>query len=228
MKRSKRYRTAVGRVDRSSRYSVADAVALLKGMDGVRDWETVEISLLLGIDPKQGDQIVRGSVSLPNGVGATKRVVVFAEGEQATAALEAGAVAAGGDDLIEKVNGGWMEFDVSIAIPRMMPRVGRLGRVLGPKGLMPSPKTGTVTEDVVQAVKEFAAGKIEFRNDAGGNIHAPMGKVGFGAEELVTNIQAFIEHIEGSRPASSKGTFLRKGHLSSTMSPSIPLSVAGG
>ena len=225
MKRSRRYKATAQKIDRSRCYQIAEAVEMVKGLDGVRQDATVEVALVLGIDPKQSDQMVRGSVSLPKGLGKAKRVIVFAEGEAATAAKEAGAVEAGGDELVKKIQDGWLDFDVSVASPRMMPKVGRLGRLLGPKGLMPSPKTGTVTDDVVQAVTEFSAGRIEYRNDSGGNLHAPVGRAGFAAEDLVENVTAFIDHIRHVRPSGSKGTFLKKAYLCAVMSPSIPLEI---
>lgn len=224
-KHSKRYNAARTRVNRSSRYSVGEALSLLREMPQVDFDETVEVALKLGIDPRKSDQMVRGTVLLPHGTGKKARVVVFADGELAEQALKAGAVEAGGEELIEKVSKGWLEFDVAIAIPQMMSKVGRLGRLLGPKGLMPSPKSGTVTEDVAAAVTDFLAGKIEYRADSGGNLHAPVGRLSFADQQLEENLEAFTEHIRSVKPASAKGTFIRKVYLCASMSPSIPLAV---
>jgi large subunit ribosomal protein L1 len=179
----------------------------------------------LGIDPRQADQALRGSISLPNGIGKSRRVVAFCDGDDVDAAKEAGAVEAGGDDLVEKIQGGWMDFDVAISTPPMMRTVSKLGRVLGPQGLMPSPKAGTVVQDIPTAVKEFAAGKVEYRNDDGGNLHAPVGKASFSAEQLLQNAQAFIDHVKRIRPSTTKGTYIRKVALASTMSPSVLISL---
>lgn len=192
-----------------------------------KDWDqTVEIVLWLGIDPKQADQLVRGSVSLPKGIGATKRVIAFAEGAPAEAAKAAGAVEVGGDELVKKIMDGWTDFDVAIAHPSMMGKVGKLGRVLGPQGKMPSPKSGTVTPDVGTAVAEYSAGKLEFRNDDGGNVHAVVGRVSFSEEDLKANISAFIEHIRKLKPATSKGTYIKRVCLKATSSPSVTVEVA--
>ena len=207
--------------------SVAEAVKLLKKLESARFDETVELALKLGIDPKNSAQLVRGAYSLPHGIGKDVSVIAFAEGEAAAAAKEAGADEVGGEELAKKILDGWMEFDVAVAHPAMMRHVGKLGRVLGPHGKMPSPKSGTVTDKVADAVRDFKAGKVEFRNDSGGNIHALVGKKSFDEELLTANCEAFIGHIRSLRPASSKGTFLVKGALSSTMSPGIPLSVGG-
>ena len=191
-----------------------------KGFD-----QTVELVMHLGIDPKQADQMIRGSVSLPHGIGKTKSVIVFCEDDLAEAARAAGALEAGGEGLVEKVQGGWTDFDVAIAHPKMMGKVGKLGRLLGPAGKMPSPKSGTVTPDVESAVKEYAAGKIEYRNDSGGNIHAGVGKVSFDVKALVENIEFFVAHIKKLKPASSKGQFLKRICIAATMTPSVTLSV---
>jgi large subunit ribosomal protein L1 len=223
---SKRFREALARVDRSKRYSVGEAIALLKSLTGPKFDETVEVALLLGVDPKKGDQIVRGSVVLPHGLGGkTRTVLVFAEGDKAREAEAAGADFAGGQDLVKKVEGGWTEFDVAIAVPSMMRFVGRLGKVLGPAGKMPSPKAGTVTDDVTRAVREYKAGKIEFRVDSGSNVHGPIGKRSFTAQNLEDNFQAFIESIRSSKPATSKGQYIRRVTLSATMSPGIAVDV---
>jgi len=225
MHRSKRYRAGAEKVDATKTYELDEALEVLKGLDGAKFDETVELALHLGIDPKKPEQAVRGTVSLPKGIGRTLRVIVFAEGEQAEAAQAAGAEAVGGQDLIDRVQGGWLDFDVAIAVPAMMRLVGRLGRTLGPKGLMPSPKSGTVTDDVTAAVTEFKAGKIEYRADAGGNVHAPVGKKSFAPDDLRANIEAFIEHIRQARPAAAKGRFILSAAVSTTMSPGIRLAV---
>jgi large subunit ribosomal protein L1 len=221
----KRYREAAGKVDRNRQLPSRRTVAILSGFPKGRSDETVELVVRLGIDPKKADQIVRGSLSLPHGIGKERRVVVFAEGAKAEEARAAGAVTVGSADLAEKVLGGWTDFDIAIAAPDMMKHVGKLGKVLGPQGKMPTPKAGTVTADVATAVREFKAGKIEFRNDDGGNVAAPMGKRSFSKDKLGQNIAAFIDHISTLRPATAKGTFLMKASISSTHSPGIPLKV---
>ena len=185
--------------------------------------QSVEIAMWLGIDPKQADQMIRGSLSLPKGIGATKRVIAFAEDQAAEDAKQAGAVEVGGDDLVKKIQDGWMDFDVAIAHPSMMGKVGKLGRILGPQGKMPSPKSGTVTPEVGPAVTEYAAGKIEYRNDDGGNIHAVVGKVSFTDDDLKENIETFMRHIRRLKPAASKGTFIKRVVLKATTTPSVTL-----
>ncbi|NRA96055.1 MAG: 50S ribosomal protein L1 [Planctomycetes bacterium] len=221
----KRHRAAQSQVESVRPYEVAEAVDLLGKLPKANFDETVEVSLRLGIDPKKSDQVVRGSISLPHGIGKELRVVVFAEGDKADAASEAGAMEVGSADLAKKVQDGWTDFDVAVATPDMMKHVGKLGRVLGPQGKMPSPKAGTVTMDVANAVKEFKAGKIEFRNDAGANVAAPMGRRSFSADQLRENVEAFIEYVKTLRPAATKGAFVTKGSLSATQSPGIPLRV---
>ncbi|MDY7009443.1 MAG: 50S ribosomal protein L1 [Planctomycetota bacterium] len=223
-KHGKRYKSDIEKVP-SGPVSIDEAVGLLKQFDGTKFDQTVELVVWLGIDPKQADQAIRGATSLPNGIGKTRRVVAFCSDDEAQAALDAGAIEVGGDDLIAKVQKGWMDFDVAIATGAMMRGVSRLGRILGPVGKMPSPKAGTVVDDVVSAVKEYAAGKIKFRNDDGGNIHAPVGKISFDSEKLVENIKAFLSHLKAMKPASSKGTYIKKACLSATMSPAVELSV---
>jgi large subunit ribosomal protein L1 len=192
-----------------------------------KSWDqTVEIVLWLGIDPKQADQMIRGSVSLPKGIGATKRVIAFAEGKAAEDAKAAGAIEVGGDDLVKKITDGWADFDVAVAHPSMMGKVGKLGRILGPQGKMPSPKSGTVTPDVGTAVSEYSAGKIEFRNDDGGNVHAIVGKASFSHEDLKENIEAFIRHIRRIKPQTSKGTYVKLACLKGTNTPSVIVEVA--
>ena len=218
-KRSKRYAQATTMVERGKDYSAEEAFTLLKRLPAPKFDETVEIAVRLGIDPRKSDQLVRGAVSLPKGLGKTVKVVVFAEGDKADAAKAAGADEVGSDELAAKIEGGWLDFDVVIASPDMMKHVGRLGRVLGPQGKMPSPKSGTVTPDVAKAVNDFKAGKVEFRTDAGGNVHAPLGKRSFATEDLVANLTAFMDHLTGMRPAAVKGVFVRKVSVSTTMGP---------
>ena len=206
---------------------IAEAVELLLNFESAKFDETVELAVKLGIDPKNSQQIVRGAVSLPHGIGKTVRVIAFAEGDAAPAAVEAGAIEVGGQDLAKKILDGWMEFDVAIAHPSMMRHVGKLGRILGPHGKMPSPKSGTVTDNVAQAVGEFVAGKVEFRNDSGGNIHAPVGKKSFPSEKLIGNVQALLEHLVAVKPAASRGQYLQRAMLSATMSPGVPLVISG-
>jgi large subunit ribosomal protein L1 len=203
--------------------SLKAAVDKVKSFDTAKFDQTVELVMQLGIDPKQADQLIRGAISLPHGTGKKRKVVAFCDDSEAEAAKEAGAIEAGCDDLVEKVKGGWLDFDVAIASPRVMGKVGKLGRVLGPQGKMPSPKNGTVTNEVIQAVAEFSAGKVEFRNDAGGNVHVIVGKQSFENEKLVENADAFIAHIEKIRPNAAKGTYIKKVSLSATMSPGVQI-----
>jgi len=226
MQHSKRYRAAREKVDAAKLYTVDEALTVLKSFEGSKFDESVEIALRLGVDPKKPDQAIRGTISLPKGIGKTLRVIVFAEGDLAEQAKAAGADAVGGQELIDKVQGGWTDFDVAIAVPAMMRLVGRLGRVLGPKGLMPSPKSGTVTDNITSAVSEFKAGKIEYRTDSGGNIHAPVGKKSFSTEDLKANIDAFVEHIRQARPSGAKGRYILSAAVSTTMSPGIALAVS--
>ena len=226
-KHSKRYREAAARLDRTSHYMPNEAFDMLKSLPAPKFDETVEVAVRLGIDPRKTDQLVRGAVSLPKGLGKTVKVVVFAEGDKAESAREAGADEVGSDDLAAKIQGGWMDFDVVIASPDMMKHVGKLGKVLGPQGKMPSPKSGTVTPNVVEAVTEFKAGKVEFRTDAGGNVHAPLGKRSFSTEDLVENLSAFMNHLSGMRPAAVKGNFVRRISVSTTMSPGAFIEYGG-
>ncbi len=220
-KRSKRYLESKKKVDSDKKYGLKEAIDLLKSFKTAKFDESVEVAMKLGIDPKQSDQLIRGSISLPRGIGKSLKVIVFASGEKAEIARKAGADEVGAEDLVKKVDGGWTDFDVAIATSDMMKFVGRLGRVLGPQGKMPSPKSGTVTDDVETAVKEFKAGKIEYRTDAGGNVHALVGRVSFSNADLEDNIDTFVKHITNSRPASAKGVFVEKASVSSTMSPGI-------
>lgn len=222
--RSKRYKNESGSLEKGA-LSLKSAVDKIKGFNSTKFDQTVECVLHLGIDPKQADQQIRGAISLPHGTGKARRVVAFCEDGDAEAAKQAGAVEAGCDNLVEKVTGGWMEFDVAIASPKVMGKVGKLGRVLGPQGKMPSPKNGTVTMEVVKAVTEFAAGKIEFRNDAGGNVHVPVGKQSFDTKKLVENIEAFVTHIKKIKPNAAKGTYIKKLAISATMSPGVAVEI---
>ena len=219
-KKSKRYKKALEAAS-AELMPLAEAVSKVKSFAPTKFDQSIECVLFLGIDPRQADQLVRGSLSLPHGIGKQKKVIAFCEGPDAEAAVSAGAMEAGIDELVKKIEGGWMDFDVAIASPRVMGKVGKLGRILGPVGKMPSPKNGTVTADVVTAVSEFAAGKIEFRNDAGGNVHAVVGKQSFDESKLVGNIEAFVEHIKKLRPATTKGTYIKKISICATMSPSV-------
>lgn len=220
----KRYKEATARIEKKA-YSLDEALELLQSLPRTKFDQTVELHLKLGIDPRQSDQIIRGSISLPAGIGAERKVICFAEGEAAEQAAEAGAVEVGSDELVAKIQGGWLDFDVAVAHPSMMPKVGKLGRLLGPQGKMPSPKAGTVLPDVAQAVKEFAAGKVEYRNDDTANLHAIVGKLSFDAAALKQNIEAFIDHIRRARPASAKGVFIRSVSIAGTMTPGIRIAV---
>ncbi len=224
-RRAKRYRADMARIERGKPVTLEEAVEKLKGFTPTKFDQTVELCMHLGIDPRQADQLVRGSVSLPHGIGKAKRVIAFCPDDMIEAAKAAGAVEAGGEDLVKKIEGGWMDFDVAVASPDMMRVVSRLGRVLGPRGLMPSPKSGTVTRDVAQAVQEYAAGKVEFRNDDGGNVHGVVGKFSFEPQKLIENARAFYDHIVRMKPAAVKGQFVRKVSLSATMTPGITVEV---
>jgi large subunit ribosomal protein L1 len=219
-KKSKRYRAALEKQPKSA-LPLPQAVEALKKYDSTKFDQTVEVHMRLGVDPNQADQIIRGSLVLPNGIGKTQRVVVFAKGDAAKAAAEAGADEVGQEDLAKKIKDGWTDFDVCIAAPDMMGLVGPLGRVLGPRGLMPSPRAGTVTADVAKVVGEYKAGKVEFRNDKGGNVHAMVGKMSFDTQKLVENISAFVSFIEGLKPHSIKGSYVKGIAICATMSPSV-------
>src|SRR5688500_14387085 len=218
---SKRYDAAVSKVDAEKPYTVEEAIAALKSMPAAKFDESVDLSFRLGVDPKHADQMVRGAVVLPHGIGKSVRVAVFAKGEKEREAREAGADTVGAEDLVEKVQGGWTDFDTAIATPDLMGQVGRLGKVLGPRGLMPNPKLGTVTFDVSKAVREAKAGKVEFRVDKAGNIHTPVGKKSFSPENITANALAVIEAIIRAKPSAAKGTYLRRVTMSSTMGPGI-------
>lgn len=224
-KRSKRYRSLASKVPSKGPLFLEEAVKLLKTFGNTKFDQTVEIAIRTGIDARQADQTIRGSVVLPHGLGKQVRVVVFAKGDRADEAKAAGADEVGGPELAERIKGGWLDFDVCIAAPDMMGVVGPLGKILGPRGLMPSPRAGTVTPDVGKAVREYKAGKVEFRNDSGGNIHAPVGKLSFDEQKLVENIKAFIEHVQTLRPANLKGQFIKNVSLSATMSPGIRVAI---
>lgn len=204
---------------------LSEAVETLKSYDKTKFDQSVEIAMRLGVDHTQADQIVRGSIVLPHGIGKDQRVVVFAKGPQAEAAKAAGADEVGDEELAKKIQGGWTDFDVCIAAPDMMKVVGPLGRVLGPRGLMPSPRAGTVTPDVAKTVEEYKAGKVEFRNDKGGNIHAIVGKLSFDSDKLTENVQAFVDRIISMKPSAVKGVYVKSVHLSATMSPSVIVAV---
>jgi large subunit ribosomal protein L1 len=232
-KKSRRLRHLQQRVAELGQVSLADAVVALKGLDtdlpkGVKPSrfdQSVEVAIRLGVDPKQADQIVRGSIVLPHGIGKSQRVLVFAQGENVAAAEEAGADHVGGKELADQIKGGWLDFDVAIATPDMMGVVGPLGRILGPRGMMPSPRAGTVTQDVVTTVKEYKAGKVEFRVDSGANVHCLVGKLSFSAEQLTENIEALLNYIRSLKPTASKGTYVRNVSISGTMTPGINVAV---
>ena len=218
--RSKRYKKEAEQLTKEP-VSLDAAIERIKSLRSVKFDQSIECVLHLGIDPKLTDQLIRGSISLPHGVGKQKKVVAFCEDSDAEAAVKAGAIEAGCDALIKKISDGWMDFDVAIASPKVMGKVGKLGRVLGPQGKMPSPKNGTVTSDVATAVAEFAAGKVEFRNDAGGNVQVVVGKQSFETQKLKDNIEAFIAYIKKIKPSSAKGAYIKKVCISATMTPAV-------
>jgi len=220
-KRSRRYRKALEQLDSNAKYDPIAGLKLLQSLPKPKFEESVEVAVSLGINPKKTDQLVRGSVSLPNGTGKSVRIAVFAEGDKAKEAEEAGADLVGAKDLADKIAGGYMDFDMTIAAPDMMKYVGKLGKILGPQGKMPSPKAGTVTPNVGAAVKEFKAGKIEFRTDSGANVHAAIGKRSFSAEDLGENLIAFVDHLRALKPAQAKGDFIRKVSISTSMGPGL-------
>lgn len=223
--KSKRFKQEASKAVKEA-LSLSDGVKKLKTFGSTKFDQSVELVMHLGVDPKQADQMIRGSISLPNGIGKKKKVIAFCDDSEVEAAKAAGAFEAGCDELVAKVSDGWMDFDVAIASPRVMGKVGKLGRVLGPQGKMPSPKNGTVTQDVVAAVAEFAAGKVEYRNDAGGNIHAVVGKLSFDEKKLKENLEFFISHISKLKPATIKGTYLKNISISATMSPGVRLVIS--
>ena len=220
-KHGKRYLEAAKKVDREKVYEPREALELVKSIAPAKFDETVEVAFRLGIDTKRADQQVRGAVVLPHGTGKTKRVLVFAKGEKAKEAEQAGADFVGDDDLINKVSQGWLDFDVVVSTPDMMGQVGKLGRILGPKGLMPNPKTGTVTFDVAKAVQEIKAGKVEYRADKAGIVHVPIGKVSFDTDKLTENLKTLAEALIKAKPAAAKGTYMRSVTVSSTMGPGV-------
>lgn len=222
-KKGKNYRAAFEKVEPDKRYALKEAITLLKEISFAKFDETVELTMWLGVDPRKADQLVRGTLVLPNGLGKTKTVVVIAQGDKVKEAEEAGADFAGGDELVDKIKGGWLDFDALIATPDMMSKVGQLGRVLGPRGLMPNPKTGTVTMDVAKAVEETKAGKVEYRVDKTGVIHCGIGKVSFDNDKIEQNTRALINAVMKSKPTTSKGRYVKKVNLAATMSPGILL-----
>ena len=225
--KSKAYRAAAEKIQADKFYTPAEAVALAKETGSAKTDSTVEVAVKLGVDPRKADQMVRGTVNLPHGTGKTARVIVFAVGPAAEAAIAAGADEVGGDELIEKVAAGYTDFDSAVSTPELMGKVGRLGKVLGPRGLMPNPKTGTVTPDTAKAVTEIKGGKIEFRVDKHANVHFIVGKASFSAEQLNDNIASVLEEITRLKPSSSKGKYVTKGVVSTTFGPGIPMDVSG-
>ncbi len=223
MKRSKAYRAAAEKIDADALYSPLQAVRLAKDTSVTKYDATVEVAMRLGVDPRKADQMVRGTVNLPHGTGKTARVIVFATGEKAAEAVAAGADEVGGDDLIEKIQKGFLDFDAAVATPDQMGKVGKIARILGPRGLMPNPKTGTVTADVTKAVGDIKGGKVNFRVDKQANLHLVIGKVSFDEKQLVENYGAALDEVSRAKPASSKGTYLRKIAVSTTMGPGIPV-----
>lgn len=224
-KRGKKYRAAAELLEAGKLYDVDTAVDLAKKTAGAKFDETIEMHVRLGVDPKYNDQQVRGAVVLPNGTGKSKRVLVFTKGEKVKEAEEAGADYVGSDELVEKIKGGWFDFDVAVATPDMMGVVGRLGKLLGPRGLMPNPKLGTVTPNIAQAISEQKAGKIEYRTDKAGNIHCPIGKASFENQKLAENYQTLLDTLIRVKPAAAKGQYLRSITLSATMGPGVPVAL---
>lgn len=223
-RRGKRYQEALKKIEPGRTYEVAEACALVKETAVARFDETVELAVRLGVDPRHADQMVRGAVALPHGTGKAVRVVAFAKGERAREAEAAGADVVGDEELVARIQGGWLDFDVAVATPDMMGAVGRLGKILGPRGLMPNPKSGTVTMEIGTAVREIKAGKIEFRTEKAGIVHVPVGKVSFPAEHLAENVYAVLDALVRAKPAAAKGTYVRSVTLSATMGPGIPVS----
>jgi len=221
--KGKKYQDAARRYDRQRQHTPMEGLALVKSLAPAGFDESVELAVRLGVDPRKAEEMLRGTIALPSGTGRDVRVAVFAAGEAATAAREAGADIVGTDDLAAQIEGGMLDFDVAIASPDMMPLVGRLGRVLGPRGLMPNPKTGTVTPDVAKAVGEFKGGKVEYRTDRYGNVHVPVGKVSFAPDALLDNLRAVLDELNRAKPASAKGRYMRRIALSSTMGPGVKI-----
>jgi large subunit ribosomal protein L1 len=226
MKPGKRYRESAAKIDRTRAYPIEEAVEVLKSFPPSKFDETIEFSASLGVDPKHADQQVRGTVLLPHGTGKTIRVLVLTRGEKEQEAKNAGADNVGSVEFVEKIKEGWFEFDIAIATPDMMGEVGKLGKLLGPRGLMPNPKSGTVTFDVAKAVKEAKAGKIEYRVDKGANIHVPVGKMSFDRQQLIENIKALAQELVRAKPASAKGKYIKSIYISSTMGPSLSIDMA--
>ena len=222
---SKKLIVARSKVDRMTQYSLEDAVALLKEICYAKFDEGVDIAVNLGVGPRKSDQMVRGTAALPHGTGKTVRILVFAKGEKEMEARQSGADFVGSEDLVEKIKGGWLEFDKAIATPDIMGVVSKIGKILGPRGLMPNPKLGTVTFDIAKAVKEIKAGKVEYRVDKGGIIHVPIGKISFDTQKLIENIQAVIDSLNKAKPSASKGKYFKKMSISSTMGPGIPVDI---
>ena len=226
MKKGKRYKAAVAKVDKQKAHTLADALQLIRETAKAKFDETLEVSCRLGVDPRKADQMVRGTVVLPHGTGKTIRVLVLTKGEKASEAQQAGADMVGADEYIEKIQGGWADVDAIVATPDMMSSIGRLGKILGPKGLMPNPKAGTVTQDVAKAVKELKAGKIEYRVDKTGNIHCGVGKLSFTDEQLLENVKIFLGAVVRAKPSTAKGTYLKNASICSTMGPGIKVDTA--
>jgi large subunit ribosomal protein L1 len=226
MANAKKYANQIKKYDRERYHTADEAVGVVKTLASAKFDESVELAVRLGVDPRKADQIVRGTVSLPAGTGKTIRVAVFAQGEAAQAARDAGADVVGAEDLVEKVSGGFLDFDLAIATPDMMGQVGRLGRVLGPRSLMPNPKTGTVTTDVAKAVTEFKGGRVEYRTDKFGNIHVPIGKVSFTPENLALNLRSVVDELNRAKPASAKGKYMRNMTVASTMGPGVKVDLS--
>ena len=227
MANGKKYQNAARAYDRERMHSIDEATTTVASFPKRNFDETVDLVVRLGVDPRKADEMIRGTVSLPAGTGKAVRVAVFAQGDAAQAARDAGAEFVGADDLAEQIEGGMLDFDVTIASPDMMPIVGKLGRVLGPRSLMPNPKTGTVTPDVAKAVEEFKGGKVEFRTDKFANVHVPVGKVSFSADDLSKNINSVLDELRRMKPAGAKGQYMKKASISSTMGPSVKLDVSG-
>lgn len=222
--RGKKYQEALKRIEPGKVYDIAEACALIKSLKVANFDETVELSVRLGVDPRHADQMVRGSVALPHGTGKTVRVAAFAKGEKAREAELAGADVVGDEELVARIQGGWLEFDVAVATPDMMAAVGRVGKILGPRGLMPNPKSGTVTLEIGQAIREIKAGRIEFRTEKAGIVHVPVGKTSFSAEALEENVRTVLDALWRAKPAAAKGTYVRSIHLATTMGPAVPVS----
>ena len=222
----KNYRNALAKVDRNQRYLLEDSLRLAKETARAKFDETVEMSIRLGVDPRQADQNIRGTVTLPHGMGKAVRVLAFAKGDKEKEAQEAGADFVGGDDLVKKISEGWLDFDKTVATPDMMAAVGRIGKILGPRGLMPNPKTGTVSIDIGKAVKEIKAGKLEYRVDKAGIVHVPVGKASFGSEQLIDNAKAVLMSVLRAKPASAKGNYVKGVTVTTTMGPGIKIDLA--